>query len=64
MAGPVLQRVRETLAAPEARARGVFREDRVAALLDAPNAHRTSRGANTLWQMALLETWLQTHGIR
>ncbi len=64
MAGPVLQRVRETLTAPEARARGVFREDRVSALLAAPNAHRTRRGANTLWQMALLETWLQTHGIR
>ncbi|MEU7472525.1 N-acetylglutaminylglutamine amidotransferase [Streptomyces sp. NPDC044984] len=64
MAGPVLQRVRETLAAPEARARGVFREEYVAELLAAPDAHRTRRGANTLWQIALLETWLQTHGIR
>ncbi|KOT40808.1 asparagine synthase [Streptomyces caelestis] len=64
MAGPVLQRVRETLTAPEARARGVFREEYVAELLAAPNAHRTRRGANTLWQIALLETWLQTHGIR
>ncbi|MER7486054.1 N-acetylglutaminylglutamine amidotransferase [Streptomyces sp. NPDC126497] len=63
MAGPVLQRVRETLTAPEARARGVFREEFVAELLAAPNAHRTRRGANTLWQTALLETWLQTHGI-
>ncbi|KES08344.1 asparagine synthase [Streptomyces toyocaensis] len=64
MAGPVLQRVREALTAPEARARGVFREEYVAELLAAPNAHRTRRGANTLWQVALLETWLQTHGIR
>ncbi|MGW4025474.1 N-acetylglutaminylglutamine amidotransferase [Streptomyces sp. NPDC005009] len=63
MAGPVLQRVRETLTSPEARARGLFREEYVAELLAAPNAHRTRRGANTLWQMALLETWLQTHGI-
>ncbi|MEQ8145082.1 N-acetylglutaminylglutamine amidotransferase [Streptomyces sp. OP7] len=64
MAGPVLQRVRDTLNAPEARARGVFREEYVAELLAAPDAHRTRRGANTLWQVALLETWLQTHGIR
>jgi asparagine synthase (glutamine-hydrolysing) len=64
MAGPVLQRVREALTAPEARKRGVFRQEYVAELLAAPNAHRTRRGANTLWQVALLETWLQTHGIR
>ncbi len=64
MAGPVLQRVRETLTAPEARARGVFRQEYVTELLAAPNAHRTRRGANTLWQVALLETWLQTHGVR
>ncbi|MFG2606472.1 N-acetylglutaminylglutamine amidotransferase [Streptomyces sp. NPDC048514] len=64
MAGPVLQRVREALTAPEARKRGVFRQEYVAELLAAPNAHRTRRGANTLWQVALLETWLQTHGVR
>ncbi|MEU7424918.1 N-acetylglutaminylglutamine amidotransferase [Streptomyces sp. NPDC040750] len=64
MAGPVLQRVREALNAPEAVERGVFRRECVAELLAAPNAHRTRRGANTLWQVALLETWLQTHGIR
>ncbi|NEC28672.1 N-acetylglutaminylglutamine amidotransferase [Streptomyces sp. SID8111] len=64
MAGPVLQRVREALTAPEARARGIYRQEYVDALLAAPNAHRTRRGANTLWQTALLELWLQTHGIR
>ncbi|MFF4014958.1 N-acetylglutaminylglutamine amidotransferase [Streptomyces sp. NPDC001843] len=64
MAGPVLQRVRDALTAPEARTRGVFRQEYVADLLAAPNEHRTRRGANTLWQVALLEIWLQTHGIR
>ncbi|WNM32450.1 N-acetylglutaminylglutamine amidotransferase [Streptomyces sp. Li-HN-5-11] len=64
MAGPVLQRVREALSAPEARARGVFRQEYVDELLAAPDAHRTKRGANALWQVALLEIWLQTHGIR
>ncbi|MFF5922624.1 N-acetylglutaminylglutamine amidotransferase [Streptomyces flavochromogenes] len=63
MAGPVLERVRESLSAPEARSRGLFREEYVASLLAAPDDHRTNRGANALWQVALLETWLQTHGI-
>lgn len=64
MAGPVLGRVREALSAPEARSRGVFRDAYVARLLSAPDEHRTKRGANELWQVALLEIWLQTHGIR
>jgi asparagine synthase (glutamine-hydrolysing) len=63
MAGPVLDRVREALAAPEAKRRGVFQESYLAELLAAPDAHRTKRGANALWQVALLEIWLQTHGI-
>ncbi|MEU5507749.1 N-acetylglutaminylglutamine amidotransferase [Streptomyces fungicidicus] len=63
MAGPVLERVREALRAPEARRRGLFDESCVAGLLKAPGAHRTNRGANALWQVALLEIWLQTHGI-
>ncbi|MEU6809935.1 N-acetylglutaminylglutamine amidotransferase [Streptomyces sp. NPDC046831] len=64
MAGPVLHRVREALTAPEAVSRGLFRQDHVAEMLAEPNAHRTKRGANALWQVALLEIWLQTHGIR
>lgn len=64
MAGPVLQRVREALEAPEARERGLFQESYVAELLAAPDECRTKRGANALWQVALLEIWLQTHGIR
>uniref|UniRef100_UPI000D14EC8F N-acetylglutaminylglutamine amidotransferase n=1 Tax=Peterkaempfera griseoplana TaxID=66896 RepID=UPI000D14EC8F len=63
MAGPVLGRVREALSAPEARNRGLFREEYVAELLSAPRDHRTRRGANALWQIAVLEIWLQTHGI-
>ncbi|MER7192983.1 N-acetylglutaminylglutamine amidotransferase [Streptomyces flaveolus] len=63
MAGPVLDRVREALAAPEAKRRGLFQESYLAELLAAPDAHRTRRGANALWQVALLEIWLQTHGI-
>jgi asparagine synthase (glutamine-hydrolysing) len=63
MAGPVLERVQEALEAPEAKRRGLFQESYVARLLAAPDEHRTKRGANALWQIALLEIWLQTHGI-
>ncbi|GAA3311057.1 hypothetical protein GCM10020295_79810 [Streptomyces cinereospinus] len=64
MAGPVLEQVRAALRAPEARQRGLFQESYVAKLLTAPDEHRTRRGANALWQTALLEIWLQTHGIK
>ncbi|EFL19731.1 N-acetylglutaminylglutamine amidotransferase [Streptomyces sp. C] len=63
MAGPVLARVRDALTSPEARRRGIFDEHCVAELLAAPNRHRARRGANTLWQVASLEIWLQAHGI-
>ncbi|MEU2393520.1 N-acetylglutaminylglutamine amidotransferase [Streptomyces sp. NPDC007369] len=63
MAEPVLTRVREALTAPEARRRGLLDQDRVARLLADPARHRTKRGASTLWQVASLEIWLQTHGI-
>ncbi|MFG3280983.1 N-acetylglutaminylglutamine amidotransferase [Streptomyces sp. NPDC048111] len=63
MAGPVLERVRTVMEAPEAKRRGLFRDSYVAELLAAPDEHRTRRGANALWQVALLEMWLQTHGI-
>lgn len=63
MAGPVLERVQEALAAPAARSRGIFRDDYLRELLAAPEKHRTTLGANALWQAALLEIWLQTHGV-
>ena len=62
--GEYLQRVRDALQAPEARARGLFRREYVDALLADPNAHRTRLGSNQLWQVGLLELWLQQHGIR
>ncbi|MFD3874027.1 N-acetylglutaminylglutamine amidotransferase [Streptomyces sp. NPDC058623] len=63
MAEPVLARVRDALTAPEARRRGVFDQRHVARLLAEPDRHRAKRGANTLWQVATLELWLQAHGI-
>jgi asparagine synthase (glutamine-hydrolysing) len=57
--GPFLERVRDTLTDPAAKARGLFRPAWVAAMLAAPNDNRTTLGANALWQAALLEMWLQ-----
>jgi asparagine synthase (glutamine-hydrolysing) len=61
--GPMLDKVRDALQAPAAKARGLFRREYVDALLADPNTPRTTLGANQLWQLALLEMWLQDKGI-
>lgn len=61
--GSMLEMVREALHAPAARARNLFRKEYVDALLADPNTPRTTLGANQLWQLALLEMWLQDKGI-
>ena len=58
--GPVLEMVNDTLRNDRARQRGLYRPDAVRALLAAPNDTRTSLGANELWQLAVLEMWLQS----
>ncbi len=62
--GRYLARVRDALLAPEAAERGLFRGDYVEKLLADPNTYRTNLGSNQLWQLGLLEMWLQQHGIR
>jgi asparagine synthase (glutamine-hydrolysing) len=59
--GPFLELVRGALLSPEARARGAFRLDYVGRLLAAPNDERTPLGSNKLWQLGILELWLQAH---
>ncbi len=61
--GAVLARVHDALTDPQARRRGLFREETVQALLARPNQTRTTLGSNALWQLALLEMWLQRHRI-
>ena len=61
--GPYLDRVRDALSSPAARDRGLFRPEYVGMLLADPNTHRTTLGSNQLWQLGLLEMWLQKHGI-
>lgn len=63
LAGPYLEKVRDAVAGDTARERGLFRAESVARLLDAPNDNLTPLRGNRLWQIALLELWLQSHGI-
>jgi asparagine synthase (glutamine-hydrolysing) len=58
--GGVLDLVTDTLRARSARDRGLYEDDALAALLAAPNDTRTTLGSNALWQVAMLEMWLQT----
>ncbi|NJP34404.1 N-acetylglutaminylglutamine amidotransferase [Micromonospora thermarum] len=62
--GPVRDLVVEALRAPVARERGLFRPEYVTELLADPEATRSAAGSNKLWQLGLLELWLQTHDIR
>jgi asparagine synthase (glutamine-hydrolysing) len=55
----VFDLVRDALTNDAARARGLYRKETVDALLAAPNETRTTLGANALWQLAVLEMWLQ-----
>jgi asparagine synthase (glutamine-hydrolysing) len=57
--GPYLHRVREALTDPAAKRRGLFNPAAVERMLADPNAERTTLGSNALWQLALLEMWLQ-----
>jgi asparagine synthase (glutamine-hydrolysing) len=62
--GPFLELVRDALTGQAARSRGLFNQPYVDRLLAAPDEHRTTLGANALWQLGLLELWLQAQGVR
>jgi len=59
LGGPYLERVRDALSDPAAKGRNLYRPDVVAGLLADPNVTRTTLGSNALWQLGLLEMWLQ-----
>jgi asparagine synthase (glutamine-hydrolysing) len=61
--GDTLALIRETMDAPSARDRGLFRRDHLDRLFAAPNEHLTTLEGSKLWQLALLELWLTRHGI-
>jgi asparagine synthase (glutamine-hydrolysing) len=59
--GEFLDYVREALTSRAARERGLFRQDYVDMLFAAPEEHITPLRGSKLWQLGLLELWLQTH---
>jgi asparagine synthase (glutamine-hydrolysing) len=61
--GESLEMVRDALCGQAARERGVFRRSYVERLLADPEAHLTPLRGSKLWQLAVLELWMQTHGL-
>ncbi len=58
--GELLDMVRDAVTNDAARSRGLYRAECVKALLAAPNETRTRLDGNTLWQLGVLEMWLQS----
>jgi asparagine synthase (glutamine-hydrolysing) len=63
LSGSFLDRVHDAVTDPVAKDRGLFRPDWLQRMLADPNTGRTALGSNALWQVALLEMWLQARGI-
>jgi len=61
--GPYLDYVRDALDSRAARERGLFERSYVERLLAEPKEHITPLRGSKLWQVALLELWLQSHGL-
>jgi asparagine synthase (glutamine-hydrolysing) len=59
--GESLTLVRDALSSDAARDRGVYNPEHVEALLADPIESRTRIGSSKLWQVGLLELWLQRH---
>jgi asparagine synthase (glutamine-hydrolysing) len=63
LSGALLERVTDALTSQAARDRGLYSSGPVQQLLADPNGVRTTLGSNALWQVALLEMWLQEQGV-
>jgi asparagine synthase (glutamine-hydrolysing) len=61
--GPYLEMVRDVLGSRKARQRGLFQQAYVETLLDDPKGHITPLRGSKLWQVAVLEMWLQTNNL-
>jgi asparagine synthase (glutamine-hydrolysing) len=61
--GSVLDMVKEALNNPASRKRGLFNPAYVDRLLNKPADHITPLGGSKLWQLALLELWLQSQAV-
>ena len=61
--GPYLDMVRDALGSQAAKERGLFQQGYLDQLFDKPTDHITPLQGSELWQVALLEMWLQNHGV-
>ncbi len=61
--GSLLDYVRDALLGETARKRNLYQPDYIATLLDAPQDHITPLRGSKLWQVGLLELWLQAQGV-
>lgn len=61
--GPYLEMVRDALDTDAARRRGLFRQDYLDELFSNPSEHITPLRGSKLWQIGLLELWLQSHSV-
>lgn len=61
--GKAFDLVRDAVTSGAARRRGLFRPEYVDGLLAEPNSELTPLKGNKLWQLGLLEMWLQQHEI-
>lgn len=61
--GPYLRLVQDALSSQAARERGLFRKEWLDQLFADPKGHITRLRGSELWQVGLLELWLQQHGL-
>ena len=61
--GETLQLLRRVLSPENLRRRGLFNPAEVQPMLDNPSDYLTPTGGSKLWQIGLLEYWLQCHGL-
>ncbi len=61
--GGTLELLRETLSQEAISRRGIFNWAEVQPMLDHPADHLTPTGGSKLWQIGLLEYWLQCQGL-
>ena len=61
--GPYLDFVHSVFSQPQAKERRLFQDDYLRDLFEDPTRHITPLRGSKLWQLTVLEYWLQTHGI-
>ncbi|MDQ9169126.1 N-acetylglutaminylglutamine amidotransferase [Oxalobacteraceae bacterium R-40] len=61
--GEFLDYVRDSLNTNKTLSRGLFKRDAINRMMESPDSHITPLRGSKLWQIALLEAWLQARGI-